>query len=80
MIENVDDMDVDGQQDANIDVVVLARQKKLDKGKSVMKGKKKPTPKKISNVPRVTGITIRENTNPQLSSNSDSKAEENNEH
>ena len=44
-----------------------------------MKGKKKPTPKKISNVPRVTGITIRENTNPQLSSDFDYEAEENNE-
>ena len=41
VVGNVENMDVDGQSDGNIDDVVLARQKKLDKGKSVMVAKSK---------------------------------------
>lgn len=73
---HVDNMDVDGETDGNIDDVVLARQRKLDKGKGVMKGKNKQTKKGVPNFPRTTGITIRENCNPHVSSDSDTESDD----
>ena len=69
-IDEVVEDRVDG--DVNIDDVVLARQKKLDKGKSVMTPKHKPRSQKTNNGVRGTDISIKENTNP-VSSESESK-------
>ncbi|PWA28200.1 hypothetical protein CTI12_AA627410 [Artemisia annua] len=81
-VENllVNDNDVHGQNDddlyANIDEVVLAKQKTLDKGKSVMQTQKRPKEGNTTNVRRGTGITIRENNNPTMSSDSESERED----
>ena len=56
----------------DIDEVMLARQKKLDKGKAVITTTYKPSSQKTNNIRRPTGITIRENNNP-VSSDSDSE-------
>ncbi|GJV40859.1 hypothetical protein Tco_1419299 [Tanacetum coccineum] len=71
---------IEGRNDAakcvNIDEEVLARQKKLDKGKHAMTEDDIVTTKKKKNVCRGNCISIRENDNP-VSSNNESDSEGN---
>ena len=73
----VEDMD-DSSRGNNIDEEVLARQKKLDKGKAVMTKDDSVKTNKRKNVHRGNGISIRENERPlSPNSESDSDSEEN---
>ncbi|GJX08312.1 pentatricopeptide repeat-containing protein [Tanacetum coccineum] len=72
MHDGVEPVIIDEQLLASIDKQILARQKKLDKGKCPMTEEDIFTSKKRKNVRRGNGISIRENDNP-LSNGSDSE-------
>nr|GEU95867.1 40S ribosomal protein S16 [Tanacetum cinerariifolium] len=74
-VDNVEDMN-DVGNGVNIDKEVIARQKKLDKGKRTMTEDEIVTIKKIKNVCRGNGISMRENDN-NISSNNESDDEDN---
>ncbi|GKD32941.1 hypothetical protein Tco_1248450 [Tanacetum coccineum] len=74
-VDNVEDIN-DVGNGVNINEEVLARQKKLDKGKRTMTEDDIVTIKKIMNVCRGNGISMRENDN-HISSNNESDSEEN---
>nr|GEW35191.1 pentatricopeptide repeat-containing protein [Tanacetum cinerariifolium] len=74
-VDNVEDMN-DVGNDVIIDEEVIARQKKLDKGKRTMTEDEIVTIKKIKNVCKGNGISIRENDN-HISSNNESDNEDN---
>ena len=66
--------EVNNDEQVDIDAVVLARQKKLDKGKGIVTEKEKGSSQKKNMIRRPTGITIRENVNP-VSSDTDTDSE-----
>ncbi|GKC85225.1 hypothetical protein Tco_1140942 [Tanacetum coccineum] len=74
-VDNVKDMN-DVGNGVNIDEEVLARQKKIDKGKHTMTEDDIVTIKKIMNVCRGNGISMRENDN-HISLNNESDSEDN---
>nr|GEX64620.1 Toll/interleukin-1 receptor (TIR) domain-containing protein [Tanacetum cinerariifolium]GEZ28233.1 Toll/interleukin-1 receptor (TIR) domain-containing protein [Tanacetum cinerariifolium] len=74
-VDNVEDMNDVGNC-VNIDEKVIARQKKLDKGKRTMTEDDIVTIKKIKNFCRGNGISMRENDN-HISSNNESDSEDN---